>query len=398
MHINTVFTLLFIFSMNITTAHSSSAVTLLFPFSLEVDPMEKLLLINFEKDPDSLYIGFEPQVFNDTVNGVGHLVIGWRKDKKIDVYHQRSLHLDPSKYSIAGAGLNEMIAVDMENAFFEVDERGVHIHYAFTDRLGRRVELKVNEHNPRKRKPFGLLAPMGDATTHPPSLPLVLLHDFYFVRKNHTDLQITIDQRPHQLDELPLRMDGERMTFVRYSPRPLIASFNPAFDGQLEELELTIGQAQLERGNTLYELEWDGSTPSVRSVRVQNAIHELSLHFSPSFPCMRSLSVSSVQKGSFRISGHASIGYISGDYTLRSNDGAVHIQLTPSKGWKPAITKFSTRFLFTVAKVFKKWPTTYQWEAHLQPTADGTWHQQSAWQRTGRIIKEKESTVESLLE
>ncbi len=31
------------------------------PFALSVDPMERLLLVNFEKDPDSTYIGFEPQ-------------------------------------------------------------------------------------------------------------------------------------------------------------------------------------------------------------------------------------------------------------------------------------------------------------------------------------------------
>lgn len=33
------------------------------PFNIVVDPMQRLLLINFEKDPDRLYVGFEPQVF-----------------------------------------------------------------------------------------------------------------------------------------------------------------------------------------------------------------------------------------------------------------------------------------------------------------------------------------------
>ncbi len=48
------------------------------PFSISVDPMQRLLLVNLEKDPDTLYTGFEPQVFDDRVNGKGHLVIGWR--------------------------------------------------------------------------------------------------------------------------------------------------------------------------------------------------------------------------------------------------------------------------------------------------------------------------------
>ena len=35
------------------------------PFTLTVDPMERLLLINITADPDEVYIGFEPQVFDD---------------------------------------------------------------------------------------------------------------------------------------------------------------------------------------------------------------------------------------------------------------------------------------------------------------------------------------------
>jgi len=58
------------------------------PFRIDIDPMEKLLLINFEKDPDPLYVGFEPQVFDDDIHGKGHSVIAWRVDGRVDVYHQ----------------------------------------------------------------------------------------------------------------------------------------------------------------------------------------------------------------------------------------------------------------------------------------------------------------------
>ena len=152
---------------------------LIFPFSIDIDPMEKLLLVNFEKDPDSVYVAFEPQEFND-----GHLIIAYRTDKKVDVYHAKSLKRDPSLYGIVGAGLNEMIPDDLEKAFFEVNEFGVQVHYQFKDILDREVEILISEKNQKKRKPFGLLAPMGDAATNPPSLPVILLHDFYFVRKN----------------------------------------------------------------------------------------------------------------------------------------------------------------------------------------------------------------------
>lgn len=130
------------------------SIRIIFPFLIDIDPMEKLLLVNFEKDPDSIYVGFEPQSFNDDVNGVGHLIIGWRTDKKVDVYHQKSLNLDPSKYRIAGSGLNEMIPIDMDKAFYEVSDFGVQAHYKFKDVSGRAVEIAITESNSKKRKPF----------------------------------------------------------------------------------------------------------------------------------------------------------------------------------------------------------------------------------------------------
>ncbi|WP_439482765.1 hypothetical protein [Cyclobacterium plantarum] len=48
------------------------------PFTIEIDPI--ILFVNFENDPDGVYIGFEPQVFDDTLNGKGNLIIGWRLD------------------------------------------------------------------------------------------------------------------------------------------------------------------------------------------------------------------------------------------------------------------------------------------------------------------------------
>ena len=374
------------FSQN-NTANSKSG-KVVFPFSIEIDPMEKILLVNFEKDPDSIYVGFEPQVFNDEINGIGHLVIGWRTDKKIDVYHEKSLNADPSKYNIAGAGLNKMIAVDMEKAFFQVNDFGVQAHYKFTDMSGREVEIVISEKNPRKRKPFGLLAPMGDAATNPSSLPLVILQDFYFVRKNHTEIKVEINNRSHKPDELPIRMDRQKMTFARYSPKPLIATMNPAHDGELETFELETGQGTFENGDYIYEIDWSNQSPSIRSFSAKNNIHLLTISFKPSFPCLNTLEANTRYKGRFLISGHESVGTVSGEYYIHSDDESVSVRVVPSKGWKPKATKFSTRFLFTVVRVFRKWPTTYQWDAELHDDPDGVWHMQSKWVRTGRILKE----------
>ncbi|MDR5659887.1 hypothetical protein RH915_10340 [Serpentinicella sp. ANB-PHB4] len=82
------------------------------PFKIDVDPMERLLLINFEKDPDTIYVAFEPQVFDDTPHGKGHLIIGWRQDGKVDIFHQPSLKLNPEDYDIVGKGLANIVERD----------------------------------------------------------------------------------------------------------------------------------------------------------------------------------------------------------------------------------------------------------------------------------------------
>lgn len=367
---------------------NNHSIKIIFPFSIEIDPMEKLLLINFEKDPDSLYLGFEPQVFDDTINGTGYLIIGWRTDKKIDVYHQKSLKLDSLKYSIAGAGLNKMIPVDMEIAFYEVNDFGVQAHFKFQDMLAREVEILIIEKNKSKRKPFGLLAPMGDAATNPTSLPMILLHDFYFVRRNNTNIKVSINDKSHKLDNLPIPMDWQKMTFTRYSPKPLIATLNPEYNGELDALKTIVGQSTIQKDNCTYEIEWIDQNASIKSMSLQNNIHLLTIGFSPSFPNLNTIPSNAKYKGKFTISGHESVGSISGEYTIQSDKGTVHIRMVPSKGWNPKITKFSTWFLFTVAKVFKKWPTTYQWDAELQKSSDGSWHMQSKWIRNGKILKD----------
>lgn len=371
--------------LNITSAQSSTR-KVLFPFSLQADPMERLLLVNFEKDPDSVYIGFEPQVFDDEINGKGHLVIGWRRDKKIDVYHESSLNLDTSKFSIAGAGLNKIISVKMEKAFYEITGNGVQANYKFRDVLGRDIDIVINEESAKKREPFGLLAPMGDAATNPKALPLIFLHDFYFVRKAHTKILISIDNKIHKPDILPIRIDGQKMTFVRYSPEPLIATLNRQHYGTLEYLEPSVGEVKYEKGDCLYELVWNENNVLIKSVSLRNKIHTLKIDFDPAFPCINSMPLNSRQTGGFIISGHKSIGTVSGEFSVCRDNETVKVYFVPSDGWKPNASKLSTKFLFRVAKVFKKWPTTYLWDAELKLNGDNLWHMNSRWTRTGKII------------
>ena len=64
------------------------------PFKLKISGMKHLLLINIEKDPDKIYIGFEPQSFDDEENGKGIRILAYRKDGYVDLYQENSLKRD----------------------------------------------------------------------------------------------------------------------------------------------------------------------------------------------------------------------------------------------------------------------------------------------------------------
>jgi hypothetical protein len=355
-------------------------IPILCPFFIDLEPMERLLLINFEKDPDTLYVGFEPQVFDDTVNGSGHLVLGWRRDGKVDIYHEPTVTPQAGKYDIAGKGLAEMRETRFEEARHTLTASGVSAHYAFTDVSGRRVEIHIEEKNPQKRKPFDLLAPMGAAAENPSALPLIWLFDFYFVRQKNTDFKVVIDGKPHQPDRMPVWLDGSRVFFTRYSPKPLITRFNPNYDGRLPTLHSSGESCVLFQQHQVY-LSYSDSSAKIEKIARKNSVAPIELRFEPPFPNLYQLSAPTEVRGRFKISTHPRAGYLAGDYRINSDGNRFRIRLTPSAGWKPKPDRLVLWFLYTAGRVFKNWPKTYVWEAEISQEGED-YYMKSRWSRT----------------
>lgn len=343
--------------------------------------MERLLLINFEQDSDEIYVGFEPQVFDDPVHGRGMLVIGWRVDGRVDVYHQPGLILDPATYDIAGQGLAEMVERPFTDAYFEVNAAGVDAYFAFDDLLGRRIEVTVQERNARPRKPFGLLAPMGSAAASPSALPLVFLHDFYFVRQADTNLSIVVDGQVRRPDALPIPLDGMRMHFTRYSPDPLIAALSPAHEGPLAPLERT-GEQEARLGDLVFDLVDNHGRTEIVQMRRTFKQREIAVAFNPPLPHLLNLADGAETSGTFTLRGDPSVGTVTGEYRIKRAGSSVEAQLTPGGGWRPNESKWELRFLYWVASVFKQWPKTYLWTGSLDLTDPEQVTMQSNWRRT----------------
>ncbi len=349
------------------------------PFEISIIPMERLLLVNIENDPDSIYIGFEPQVFDDEITGTGMLVIAWRSDGMVDVYHQPPISPDPDGYDIAGQGLKNLVVREMKEAMLEINDQGAQAAVSFEDIYGRLIRLKITENSTRPRKPFGLLAPMGLAAENPSAMPLILLHDFYFVRRNNTELSVTINGRNHTTDLLPLPLDFTRMTFARYCPDPLIATLNPAFDGIMNRISWN-ENLTVHHNDHIIELALNRNVPEILKILRIHGHHTISLAFSPAFPNLEVFE-GEVAEGRFEISGDVSTGFIRGEYKVTRSGDLLSVEMIPSGGWVPNASKLSLRFLYTVEPMFRQWPTTYHWSAEIQPDHDASFRMRSNWER-----------------
>lgn len=350
------------------------------PFNIQIDPMESLLLVTLLDDPDTLYTGFEPQIFDDEINGKGMLVIAWRQDGYIDVYHQPTLQLNNAKYDIAGKGLANMVERSMEGSYFQISEKGVDTWFRFYDIHNREIEVKITENNSRRRKPFGLLAPMGDAAQNPSAMPMVLLHDFYFVRQKQTEYFIKIDGKYHMSDKLPVKMDRTKMYFMRYSPDPVIATVNPAHNGYMQPVSLndkTDFDVKTERVHLLRKED----RTRIHSISRDYKDHTVMMTFDPPFPNITEIKQGEEIRGKFRIYGDRSTGKVSGVYSIKEKDGEIFIEMNPSGGWKPRPDKFSLRMMYTFAGVFKNWPKTYYWKARIYFEDNQHPFMQSYWER-----------------
>jgi hypothetical protein len=94
------------------------------PFNLTFDAMEQLMLINFEKNPDSLYVGFEPQVFDDDMTGKGFIVLAYRVDETLDIYHQPGLDFSHKNFDFVLKGVNQFIERPLEGAHLDLTPEG----------------------------------------------------------------------------------------------------------------------------------------------------------------------------------------------------------------------------------------------------------------------------------
>jgi len=327
------------------------------PFVLQADVLDRMLNLEIADDP--FYAGLEIQGFDDSRHGRGVCVFFERKpDRKIDVYYEQGLQLDPARYAIGG-GLGEWVETEFQVARLSVGSDGIDAEARFTDVHGRPIVLRIADPH-RRRRWATFLAPGGVAITDPDSLPLWWMTRFDLLRRGGPAPVIRIDGRDATLGRLP----GERLMrrrLIKVAADLCLVYLNPAdADPGTNDNEI----ATSDRG--------------VETITAHAGDHPVRVRFDPPFPDLAAAPHPEGGAWQLAIDSQPIIG---GTWTAARDGDDVHVGIDVTQGWRPRGLPLLMKVVTRVLPVFRTWPTTYRWRGtvHLDDTPEAT----GAWERTG---------------
>lgn len=316
-------------------------------------------MLNFEIADHPVYDGLELQWFDDAAHGTGMLALLGRRDSHmLDYYAQRGLRLDPGDYHI-GAGTGAWVKTDIADALLEIFADGVHAAADFTDVDGRRIEVRIDDRDGRRRRRGGLLAPVSASIENPSSLFLVWLPAFDLVRTGGHPPVLRVGGADLKVGRLP----GERL-----HRRRLIKYAAPVASIQVMPDPRPGSPAEL----------WPLRSAHDGVAEAAAGGGTVRLAFDPPLPDLAALPDGARRDGSWSVS--AGGGRLTGGRWFAERDGdQVQAGLDVTERWRPRRLPLLMRVVTTVVPVFRRWPTTYQWRAVLGPGGETT----GGWTKVG---------------
>ena len=347
------------------------------PFRFNIDPMEHLILVNFEKDPDEFYKILEFQQACDKNGNKRFLAIAYRNEDAADIYYQAGFPFGSQDSVLNNVSFFER---SMENSKFEVKPDFIEVYFVFEDKTGREIKVTVKETKRQSKHPFFLLAPVGANSKKPMSLPVYSLYEMSFTRQKFTDIVIEIDKVKHKPDTFPMPVDWSKNYFTRYSADTFNVDWNKNFSGPLSPL-FPESNSKIDDMGTTYDIEEKHGHFEIKRMSTKNRNHMIAIKFEPAIPDIVCLRQETIIDGNFSITTDNSKGIICGDYLIRRYGNDINFEIKPTGGWEPNESRLMLKFLFFVVKIFREWPKSYAWNAQIRLNDTGQPIMQSGWRR-----------------
>ena len=336
---------------------------LLVPVSVELAPIRQLLVIDINDDPT--YRGLEPQVLEQPDGTSGLVLLAYRHDDQVELYADVGVKVDAAGYDGLGQGLTDIYRTAFAPARYEVTTSGLQVDIAFNAPNGRSIELHLHEHLPRGRDDFTALAPVGGAFTNPEFFPFLWLPSLSFVPVRGTQVSVRIDGEDRTIARLPVPVGGRRCLMARYDPHIMVCQVNPNSNAHAFGVS---ADGVRESGSTPLDVDVcdvDGR-PAVSAVSVRRGQHVCAVRLDPPLPDLRRLPEGTPVEGAIVLEAD-SVAQVQGSYRIARRDGRIDMVIDRIGPWRTRQRRPLLAFLFRIP-TFRRWPTTYRWEATIELT------------------------------
>jgi hypothetical protein len=331
---------------------------LLVPITLELSPIRRLLIVDVADDPT--YRTLEPQVL-ERPGGHDLVLLAYRHDGHVELYAPEGVGVDPSGYDGLGEGLLGIHHAPFGQARFEVTDDGLQLDLALVAADGRRFDLHLHEHLAGRRDRFPVLAPVGGAFDAPTFFPFLWLPGLSFVPVRGSVVDVRVDGEVRRVPRLPLPIGGRRCLMARYDPDALVCQLNPDSIRETPRVALTAGSgASGDAGAEIVEVA-DGH--GVASVWVARDGHTCAALLDPPLPDVRSLPVPTSLSGAVLLQADG-VTELRARYELTRSDDRVDLVIEGFGPWRTRSRRPLLALLFRLP-IFRRWPTTYRWQATL---------------------------------
>ena len=253
---------------------------------MEISPIKKLFLLNFEKHPEKVYEGLEWQYLESEEIGTGYRIIAYRTDKYVDVYDDINLKIENAgNFEVCGKGLLNYRECDFTTKCFEKEGSRIRVEFSFEDYLGRKIEVKIRESRKKESKSFDLIAPVGTSSVNPVMLPMFAMYNFDLVRVKETEVIAKINGKNLILDlfPIPFPKDFQKRYFARYGYDCELVEFAHSGREILLPVEIDKNGCILQNG-VLHSFQKQEGGDSLQSMKFKKAKHRFELIFSPPIP------------------------------------------------------------------------------------------------------------------
>jgi hypothetical protein len=344
----------------------------LVPITLELSPVRGLLIADVADDPT--YRTLEPQLI-DGPGGVGLVLLAYRHDGHVELYAEPGVPVETAVPGGVDRGLLGIQRTEFDPARFEVTDEGLQLAIAFTAPNGRRVELHIHEHLARGRDRIAVLAPVGGTFTTPEFFPFLWLPAMSFVPVRRTEVALRVDGQRRTIRRLPLPIGGRRCLMARYDLDVLVCQLNP---DRSDPPRTPVDGTGAPLGGGLDLVDGDGG-PSLAGVQVRQGAHSCAVRLDPPVPDLRRLPPSARLHGTVELRADGATE-LQGRYELERTGERVTLVIDRFGPWRSRQRRPLLAALFHLP-LFRRWPSTYRWQATLDLAAAPGCGWTSRWSR-----------------